>query len=187
VCCGVLQYSSVVQCVAVCCSVLRCVAVGCSGLQCAVVCCSVLNCASVCCSVLQRVAVCCSVLGSALQCVAVCCNTLSCIAGANWGDTPKVKILKSLLVEFCTVHKDHRADVWEFFLDCKSGHNARYVSCTTPAIRNFSKVCTLYIYCTKVQIVESLLAKFCTMHKDGRVDVWEHFGVQIGALPQVCV
>jgi len=43
--------SSVLQCVAVCCSVFRCVAV----------CRSVLQCVAVCCSVLQRVAACCSV------------------------------------------------------------------------------------------------------------------------------
>jgi len=79
--------SSVLQCVAVCCSVLQCVAVCCSVLQCVksgvdtrtpastkcvlqcvAVCCS----ASVCCTVSQRVAVraqgvCCCVLQSTLQ------------------------------------------------------------------------------------------------------------------------
>jgi len=39
--------SSVVQCVAVCCSVLQCVAVCCSVLQCVAVCCSVLQCVAV--------------------------------------------------------------------------------------------------------------------------------------------
>jgi len=67
--------SSVLQCVAVCCSVLQCVAVCYSVLQCAAVCCSVLQCAAVCCSVLQCAAVCCSVL----QCAAVCCSVLQCI------------------------------------------------------------------------------------------------------------
>ena len=96
--------SSVLQCVAVCCSIcgikqcpsclavwqwciLQCVAVCCSVLQCVAVCCSVLQCGAVwycntrlisriavCCSVLQCVAVCCSVL----QCVAVCCSVLQC-------------------------------------------------------------------------------------------------------------
>ena len=76
-----ILYSSVFQCVAVCCIVLHRVAVNlervyllylpapsistsCSVLQCV---CSVLQCVAVCCSVLQCVTVCCSVL----QCVAV--------------------------------------------------------------------------------------------------------------------
>ena len=67
-CLGVLQLcqgatsrgvpsSSVLQCVAVCCSVLQRVAVCCSVLQCVAGCCSVLQCVAVCCSVLQCVAV----------------------------------------------------------------------------------------------------------------------------------
>ena len=52
----VQYFSSVLQCVAVCCSLLQCV------LQCVAVCCSVLQCVAVCCSVLQYVAVCCSVV-----------------------------------------------------------------------------------------------------------------------------
>ena len=74
---NILERTSVLQCVAVCCSVLQCVAVCCSVLQCVAVCCSVLQCVAVCCSVLQcweiqRVAVCCSVLQSAAD----CCNEL---------------------------------------------------------------------------------------------------------------
>jgi len=68
--------SSMLQCVAVCCSVLQCVAVCCSVLQQVAVCCSVLQCVAVCCSKLQCVAVCCS----ELQWVAVCCSVLQCVA-----------------------------------------------------------------------------------------------------------
>jgi len=53
--------SSVLQCIAVCCSVLQCVAVCCSVLQC-VAASDVLQCVAVCCGVLQCVAVCCRVL-----------------------------------------------------------------------------------------------------------------------------
>ena len=52
--------TSVLQCVAVCCSLLQCVAVCSSALQCVAVCCSVLQCVAVRCSALQCVAVCCS-------------------------------------------------------------------------------------------------------------------------------
>jgi len=45
---GVFKVSSVLQCVAVCCSVLQCVAVCCSVLQCVAVSCSVLQCVAVC-------------------------------------------------------------------------------------------------------------------------------------------
>jgi len=92
-------WSSVLQCVAVCCSVLQCVAVCCSVLQCVAVCCCVLLCVaktrchgivahiksmehidsmhqSACCSVLQCVAVSCSVL----QWVAVCCSVSQGVA-----------------------------------------------------------------------------------------------------------
>ena len=94
--------TSVLQCVAVCCSVLQCVvvpvggnshvawvAVFCSVLQCVAVCCRVLQCVvvpvggnshvacvAVCCRVLQCVTVCCRVL----QSVAVCCSVLQCLA-----------------------------------------------------------------------------------------------------------
>ena len=44
--------------------------IGSSVLQCVAECCSVLQSVAVCCSVLQRVVVCCSLL----QSVAVCCN-----------------------------------------------------------------------------------------------------------------
>jgi len=82
--------STVLQCVAVCCSVLRYVAVCCSVLQCVAVCCSVLKCVAVCCSVLQCVAACCSVLQRVAEdfsmhklvtsdCVAVCCSKLQCV------------------------------------------------------------------------------------------------------------
>ena len=67
--------SSVLQCVAVCCSVLQYVAMCCSVLQCVAICRCVLQCA-VCCSLLQCVAVCCSVL----QYVAIWCSVLQCIA-----------------------------------------------------------------------------------------------------------
>jgi len=75
-------------------TVLQCVAVCCSVLQCAAVCCSVLQCVAVCwyikytyCQLLRssrarpwhRVAVCCSVL----QCVAVCCSVLQCVDTSN--------------------------------------------------------------------------------------------------------
>jgi len=68
--CHVCVCSSLLQCIAVCCSVLYCV---CIVLQCVAVCCSVLPCV---CILLQCVAVCCSVL----QCVAVC---LHCVA-VHW-------------------------------------------------------------------------------------------------------
>jgi len=73
--------SSVLQCVAVCCSVLQCVAVCCRAhcfpcqLFGVVVCCSVLQCVAVRCSVLQCVAICCNTV----QCVAVCCSVLQCV------------------------------------------------------------------------------------------------------------
>ena len=60
--------SSVLQCVAVCCSVLQCAAVCCSVLQCVAVCCSVLHCVVVCCIVLHA---CCSVLQGATACRSV--------------------------------------------------------------------------------------------------------------------
>ena len=69
----IYTYSSLLQCVAICCSVLECAGGCCSVLQCAAVCYSVLQC-DVCCRVLQCVAVCCSVL----QCV-VCCSVLQCV------------------------------------------------------------------------------------------------------------
>ena len=50
-----VNYFSVLQCVAVCCSVLQCVAACCSVLQCVAVYCSVLQCVAVCCSVSQCV------------------------------------------------------------------------------------------------------------------------------------
>ena len=94
--------SSMLQCLALCCSVFQCVAVslrkpspthpyrkvlqcialGCTVLPCVALCCSVLQClfkkilthnhTGVCCNVLQCVAVCCIVL----QCFAVWCNTI---------------------------------------------------------------------------------------------------------------
>jgi len=56
-CCSVLQFVSVLQCVAVCCRVLPCGAVCCSVLQCVAVCCSVLQCFAVCCNVFVRYSV----------------------------------------------------------------------------------------------------------------------------------
>ena len=47
-------YTSVLQCVVVCCSVLQCVAVCCKVLQSVAVCCSVLQRFAACCSALQR-------------------------------------------------------------------------------------------------------------------------------------
>ena len=57
---GAGAYSSVVQCVAICCSVLQ----------------RVLQCVALLCSVLQRGAVCCSIV----HCVAACCSTRSAVS-----------------------------------------------------------------------------------------------------------
>ena len=83
-------YSSVLQCVAVCCSVLQCAAGRSNMLPCGAVCCRVVQCVAVCSNVLRCVAVCCSAsLGVAkvylfctgvLQCTAVCCNVPQYIA-----------------------------------------------------------------------------------------------------------
>jgi len=94
--------TSVLQCIAVCCSVWQCVAVRCSVIaaslclwphahsilihryECAEVCDAVLQCVTECAEVCD--AVCCS----ALQCVAVCCSVLQCVA-----------------VAACTFHRKH--------------------------------------------------------------------------------
>jgi len=81
-----LQFSKLLQCVAVCCSVLQQLCTARLSieivLQCVAVCCSVLHCVAVCmswmpvkrdcCSMWQSIAVCCSML----QHVAVCCSVL---------------------------------------------------------------------------------------------------------------
>jgi len=102
--------TSVLQCVAVCCSVLPCVAVASQPAPLAISTpfsftgTSVLQCIAVCCSALQFVAVCCSVIAASpclwpqahpilihryecaemfvavLQCVTVCCSVLQCVA-----------------------------------------------------------------------------------------------------------
>ena len=90
---GETQRSSVLQCVAVCCSVLLCVTVSYSVLQCVAVCCGVLQCVAVCCSVLQcvethrtkRLSCCLRPMRhhrreAALNCAAVCCGVLQCVA-----------------------------------------------------------------------------------------------------------
>jgi len=50
---GVNKWTSVVQCVVVCCSVLQCVAVCHSVLQCGAVCSSMMQCVAMSCNVLQ--------------------------------------------------------------------------------------------------------------------------------------
>ena len=61
------QSSSLLPCVALCCSVLLEFAVHCSAMQCVAVRCSVLQCVAVRCSALQCVAVRCSALQSFLR------------------------------------------------------------------------------------------------------------------------
>jgi len=91
--------TSVLQCIAVCCSVWQCVAVRCSVIaaslclwphalpilihryECAEVCDAVLQCVTECAEV------CDAVCYSALQCVAVCCSVLQCVAMA-WQPAP---------------------------------------------------------------------------------------------------
>jgi len=85
-CVAVLQYCSVLQCVALCCSVLQCGTMYCSVLQCVAVCCSVLQCVAVRCSV--------------SQCVAVCCNydtsdAQYCAVGAQASALPRAMIPKT--------------------------------------------------------------------------------------------
>jgi len=76
-CC--LQYTCLLQCVAVCCSVLQCVAVRCIVLQCVTV--YVYNPWIVVCEIhvcrLFVIYIC------VLQCVAVCCSVLQCVAAFN--------------------------------------------------------------------------------------------------------
>jgi len=103
--------SSMLLCVALCCSVLPCAAVCCSVLQCAA--------AAVRCSVLQCVsmfwwwlkAVCCSVLQCVVQCVAVCCSVCLCFGG-GWRQECLILILlylglskQSCVVKFICVIK----------------------------------------------------------------------------------
>ena len=79
VCCSVLQYVDCGTCVNESCRILKCCSVSsvlqCVAVCCSEVCCSVLQCDAVCCSVLQCVAVCCSVW-IVVQCVNELCHTL---------------------------------------------------------------------------------------------------------------
>jgi len=81
------QTSTLLQCVAECCSVLQCVAV------CVSLCCSALQCVAVRRSASQCVAVCCSVCPRVLQFVAVCCSVLQWEAALQLSDAllPQIK------------------------------------------------------------------------------------------------
>ena len=81
---GLGIHSSVLQCVALCCSVLQFVTVRCSELCCSVMCMfrHPFQHGAACCSMLQHVAVCCSGLPMCCivsQCVAVCYSASQCV------------------------------------------------------------------------------------------------------------